>query len=160
MNRRNSASKPRRIVYSSFHSFHSPHGVGVFLGKKPFDINCFHKMTTEETTIPLIELSASIFEDDSTGKQMRELCRRVVDALQTSGFLLVTSPFLPLELQQSAIHVTQEIFQAQQVERTTTSSQESTASSSVPDNNKIIDIPENPCDKICRPPRCQSTSRS
>lgn len=92
----------------------------------------------------MIELSASIFEDDSTGKQMQELCRRVVDALQTSGFLLVTSPFLPLELQQSAVHVTQEIFQAQQLERTTTSSQESMASSSVPDNNKIIDHPTDP----------------
>lgn len=43
---------------------------------------------------------------------MQDLSQRVVNALQTSGFLLVTSPFLPLDLQQSAIRVTREIFSA------------------------------------------------
>jgi isopenicillin N synthase-like dioxygenase len=60
--------------------------------------------------IPLIELTASIYEEDSTGKRMQDLSQRIVCALQTSGFLLISSPFLPIELQQSAIQVTKDIF--------------------------------------------------
>jgi isopenicillin N synthase-like dioxygenase len=67
-------------------------------------------------TIPLIELSASIYEDDATGQRMQDLSQRVVRALQTSGFLLVCSPFLPIDLQKSAIRVTKDIFRMRVVD--------------------------------------------
>ncbi|KAG7350370.1 2-oxyglutarate/Fe(II) oxygenase [Nitzschia inconspicua] len=73
------------------------------------------------TAIPLIELSASIYEDDATGKRMQDLSQRVVNALQTSGFLLVSSPFLPLDLQKSAIRVTRNIFESNKASNSSSS---------------------------------------
>jgi isopenicillin N synthase-like dioxygenase len=59
--------------------------------------------------IPLIDLPDLDASDDLT----RDAANRVAGALQTSGFLLVTSSHLPLELQQKAIHCTTDVLNAQ-----------------------------------------------
>lgn len=62
--------------------------------------------TMECSSIPFIVLPS---DDGSDELAMKEGAKQVSDALQTSGFLLVKSHQLPLELQQRAIQVTETI---------------------------------------------------
>eukprot|EP00980_Cylindrotheca_fusiformis_P029777 scaffold23834_cov132-Cylindrotheca_fusiformis.AAC.9 len=54
-----------------------------------------------EHNIPLVVLPSNVNDEGS----LKEGARRVSEALQTSGFLLVKSDLFPLELQRRAIHV-------------------------------------------------------
>jgi isopenicillin N synthase-like dioxygenase len=62
--------------------------------------------TTMEDSIPLINLPSGVTDDSAA---MKEGAKRVAEALQTSGFLLVKSDLLPLELQRKAIQVAENI---------------------------------------------------
>jgi isopenicillin N synthase-like dioxygenase len=59
--------------------------------------------------IPLIALPDDDDDSSSTNEDRSVAAKRVVDALRTSGFLLVTSAHLPLDLQQQAIRCATEI---------------------------------------------------
>jgi isopenicillin N synthase-like dioxygenase len=75
---------------------------------------------SHSSTIPVVDLSNAPYDETET-PAMKELSRQVVDALQSSGFLLVRSPFLPLELQQKAMRATQEIFEREHEMNSTSS---------------------------------------
>ncbi len=62
--------------------------------------------------MPLIELPAADIETVDNDQTMLEVSNRVVHALQTSGFLLVKSHHLPLDLQQRALETTRQIFRS------------------------------------------------
>ena len=64
-----------------------------------------HSVTAPTSQIPLIDLPSS----DKENADLKEASSKMVGALQTSGFLLVQSPDLGLELQESALEAASKV---------------------------------------------------
>jgi len=94
------------VWYDTFcHSFQVPKITQLFSGMNPLTSCTTGNSASGLEKIPLIDLPAGEEISD-----LMDVSPSLVNALRTSGFLLIQSPSLPNELQQSVIETTRRIF--------------------------------------------------
>jgi isopenicillin N synthase-like dioxygenase len=96
--------------------------------------------------IPLISLDTNdndIISSSNPKHNLVLLSRSIVHALKTSGFLLITSPHVPIALQQDVVQATREIFLDQNSDKTLIYTQDPSSSSPLSGNDSSSSINNN-----------------